>query len=333
MVNRSHKDPLEENQRLAINYLHSNQIIFEIILVIFVYTIFTINLSSISNTYGVIDGLIMLLSVLVLFVFGIIITTTAFRLRKLGEPIRSNASRLTRWLIMTWCWIPVFIAIAILAVAIGAPPMAATIILSVIIICFLITVVFVLVTIQLLWKRFTKRKRTPVRLILYSFLCIVTLLVSVFGTYTITESVPYNSTTISDSNLELGQSEVRQVGKDGQKQTTHTLFFGSTKSTSQIDAVDQITAKGSRRYQYMYCSNGSYRYYTADQFKDPTVGFTHQSPDNCAKNGEGTETTIADTPPAQTIIQQAPSYHMPTYHSTTCNAYSFTNSITCSGYY
>jgi hypothetical protein len=158
---------------------------------------------------------------------------------------------------------------------------------------------------------------------------------SLFGSYTTTEVVKYVSSPVSDSNLELGQTEIRQAGKNGEKQIKHNLLFGIPLSTSTTEPVDEIIAKGTRRYQYMYCSDGSSRYYSAEQFKDPNVGFTHQSPDYCAKNGAGTQTTIADVPPAEKIVQQVPVYRAPAYTSpsyTTCRSYSFDNSFSCTTY-
>lgn len=48
----------------------------------------------------------------------------------------------------------------------------------------------------------------------------------------------------------------------------------------------------------MYCSDGSSRYFTDEQFQDPKVGFTHASEDYCAVNGQGTMVALADVPQA-----------------------------------
>ena len=81
----------------------------------------------------------------------------------------------------------------------------------------------------------------------------------------------------------------------------------------------------------MYCSDGSYYYYTAEQFKNPEVGYTDQSPDTCAEKGAGAQTTIADVPPAEKIIQQVPTYYKsPSY--TTCRESYFGNSFSCTSY-
>lgn len=42
-----------------------------------------------------------------------------------------------------------------------------------------------------------------------------------------------------------------------------------------------------KRYQYMLCTDGSYRSYTDEQMKDPNTGLTSESEDYCKKNGQG----------------------------------------------
>ena len=45
----------------------------------------------------------------------------------------------------------------------------------------------------------------------------------------------------------------------------------------------------------MLCSDGSSRYYTDEQFKDPSTGFTSKSEDYCKKNGQGEKLQLSDT--------------------------------------
>ena len=327
----NHKDSLIKKQQVAVNRLHNTQIAIEIILILFVLTFLTINISSVWPIYGAIDFIFIGLLALSLFIMGIYLTISVFRLKKWGEPIELRITGLMNWLIMTWCWFLVVVATIVLAstIAVNAFGVVKVITISTAVFCFFVTMIVVLITTHLLWKRFHEEKRFPIRPILYSVFGLVMILVVIFGTYTTTDSIKYNSTTVSDGNLELGQSEVKQVGKDGQKQITYNLIFGFTTSTSQTDTVDQITAKGTRRYQYMYCSDGSYRYYNAEQFKDINVGFTHQSEDFCAKNSEGIETTIADTPPAKTVVQQTVVKQSPS----SFNCYSlYSGSVSCYGY-
>lgn len=124
------------------------------------------------------------------------------------------------------------------------------------------------------------------------------------------ESVPYPTQNTKDSTLELNITKQKQAGVDGKNTVTYkvskslfnVLFGGQTNrtfvSSKEVKSpVPKIIASGTKKYQYMYCSNGSYRYYTDAQFKNPSVGFTHKSPDNCAQNHEGTETQLANAPP------------------------------------
>ena len=45
------------------------------------------------------------------------------------------------------------------------------------------------------------------------------------------------------------------------------------------------------------CSDGSSRYYTNEQFKDPNTGFTSKSEDYCEKNKQGKMIGLSDTGP------------------------------------
>lgn len=45
----------------------------------------------------------------------------------------------------------------------------------------------------------------------------------------------------------------------------------------------------------MLCSDGSSRYYTDEQFKEPNTGFTSKSEDYCKANGQGEMVKLADT--------------------------------------
>ncbi len=67
-------------------------------------------------------------------------------------------------------------------------------------------------------------------------------------------------------------------------------------SQNQVEQIKEANKK-TKRWQYMYCSNGSYRYYTDEQFKNPQTGFTKNSKDYCASNGQGKMTKLADKPP------------------------------------
>lgn len=125
------------------------------------------------------------------------------------------------------------------------------------------------------------------------------------------ETLPVNFKTehIDSSEIELGEQNVAQEGKVGEETITYSVktnlfseIFGLgafdkkeiARETTEA-ATERIVHKGTRRYQYMMCSDGSYRYYTDDQFKQKYIGFTSKSEDACAKNNQGTKTHLADT--------------------------------------
>ena len=336
MAKNNRKDPLDKEERSALNQLHNAQVTIEVAVTILVLTIFTINISSAFPGYGVFDLLVMLLAGLLLFVFGIAITINILATKRSAIPLMKSMKTPKVWLGVVWG----SVIAAILLLMFNSPfkeggfEDGSIVLLALVGVVFFGAIIGLLVSIHRVWKRFTKRKRPPVRFIVYGIIVVVMIGLAAFGSYTTTEVVKYNSVATTDANLELGQTEVRQAGKDGEKHTKRNLIFGAEVSTDYSDSVDEIIANGSRRYQYMYCSDGSYRYYTAEQFKDPKVGFTHQSPDGCALNGTGTQTTIADVPPAEKIVQQAPSrsIYYPTSYTTTCNPSIYGSSITCRTY-
>lgn len=335
---KTRKDALSTDQRSLLNSVHKQQIVIEIALIVFIVSLFTLNVSSAITGYGILVFIGLAVSSLVLFVVGLVLAQSVFAMKSIGKPLSSRIGRARGWLLTTWWTTPVIIGLLVASGMLqdNALGLVALGLVALLGLFMLAAIIVSIVSVHLLWRRFNKKKRSPVRPIVYGVLAASMLLLVTLGSYTTTEVVAHNSTAITDANLELGQSEVRQAGRDGEKKIKHNLIFGFAVSTDTEDSVDEIVANGSRRYQYMHCSNGSYRYYTAEQFKDPTVGFTHQSPDYCAQNGEGTQTTIADTPPAEKIIQQVPtyypSYRAPSSYTTTCNSYSFSNSITCRTY-
>lgn len=338
MAKKANKYSLDEEQDSALDHIHDIQITIEVMLVLVALGAFTFNLGSIWPDYKVIDLLALAISCFVLLICCALLTSWGSELSKLGEPLESSVTdlNLKRWLAVTWWWLPVFILVVVaLNDAAGSiSDVAKSVTAGAVILCFFMNVIYDLVITQSLWKRFNRRERPLIRPITYSALALIMVLVAIFGSYTTTAALKYASITTSDSNLELGQSEVRQPGKNGQTQTVHNLILGFTTATTQTDPVNQITAKGTRRYQYMYCSNGSYRYYTAENFKDPNVGFTHKSLDACAISGQGTETTVADTPPARTQTTYVPSYTPPIYTPpTTTHCYTWSSSsIDCYSY-
>jgi hypothetical protein len=109
--------------------------------------------------------------------------------------------------------------------------------------------------------------------------------------------------------MELGTTKDAQNGSDGKKFTDfkvkQNLFqyiflknsFTKTELKSGVskEPTKKIVLNGTRKWQYMMCSNGSYRYFTDEQFKSKVTGFTNSSPDFCAQNNQGTKIGLADT--------------------------------------
>ena len=297
------KEHLSKEEQDVLKQLHYSQIVSEIAFTILIICFFTGNVGSAWLTFTIVHLILLILSGILLFMYGTSFSTNAYKIRRLNAGFKQQTKCLTRTLTVAWFCPLLFIFVIIIGATTNHVTSAAIISLIITII-FLISILLSLIFGQLLWKNISQSKKSYNRVIAYPSIALIMLLIFIFGSYTTTEAIEYSKTTVSDSGLELGQSEIRQIGKNGQKTITHNLIFGFTQSTSQTDPTNEISAKGTRRYQYMYCSDGSYRYYTADQFKNPNIGYTHQSPDDCAKNGNGSETTIADTPPAKTIVQQ-----------------------------
>lgn len=113
---------------------------------------------------------------------------------------------------------------------------------------------------------------------------------------------------VDDNNLELGTEEIAQAGEDGVEkiytEEKKRLITGEVIDSNIVNTeiskepIKKIIRRGTRKWQYMICSDGSYRYYTDEQFKDPRTGFTHSSEDHCAKNSQGAMIGLADFPPA-----------------------------------
>ncbi len=334
MPKTKQKNPLNDAQRYLLNQAHRAGVTIEVALIVLGLSFFTINISSVLPGYGVVVFLAMLAASLALLIFGSILTATRGAMQRSGNPLTKRTGAAKKWLITTW-----LSGLAAILLLIFASPFVdgdfyvMNLVLLLAAVTLMVTAIIgSIVSIHLIWRRFNKRKRSQIRFVAYGAIAMTTILLATLGSYSTTEVVKYNSVATTDANLELGQKEVRQVGKDGERQVKHNLIFGFETSKTESAAVDEIIANGSRRYQYMYCSDGSYRYYTAEQFKDPQVGFTHQSPDGCAQNGSGTQTTIADAPPPEKIVQQVPTYRAPSSYITTCNSYSFSNSVTCRTY-
>lgn len=145
-------------------------------------------------------------------------------------------------------------------------------------------------------------------------------------------TLPFTQQYIQDSSLELGEKQTRQPGNNGkglEKKSVIEPAFSyllgmkmSYKSSdlpteTTLQPTNEIIANGTKKYQYMLCSNGSYRYYSNDQFKDPNTGFTHKSSDACSESSNGHMTALSDSAPQQTTQQSTRTY-TPTYSPTHC---------------
>ena len=120
------------------------------------------------------------------------------------------------------------------------------------------------------------------------------------------EDISFRTEYEDDDSLELGTEEVKQAGENGLKKvyteekkkliTGTVLDSNIAKEETIKEPVKEIKKRGTRRWQYMICSDGGWMFYNDEQFKDKNVGFTHASEDVCAKNGKGTAVALADSP-------------------------------------
>ncbi len=120
------------------------------------------------------------------------------------------------------------------------------------------------------------------------------------------EPISFITEYVDTDELELGTEEVEREGEDGVKKVTYReksyLLSGKVIDSFQMDfettkePVSKLVKRGTRRWQYMICSDGGWMFYSDEQFKDKNVGFTHASEDACAKDGKGTAVALADSP-------------------------------------
>ena len=164
-------------------------------------------------------------------------------------------------------------------------------------------------------------KRHKLRTLMIIAVLMVVLFSPLFSSTAIrSEAIRYDRKQAQDATVELGDSVVRQAGSNGEnavkykvRKSLFNLIFGGGQetimSTSAKSApVQELVVTGTRKYQYMYCSNGSYRFYTDEQFKDPNTGFTQKSPDDCARNNSGTKTQLADGAPGSNKVANITPY-------------------------
>lgn len=159
-----------------------------------------------------------------------------------------------------------------------------------------------------------------ISLIFLSFIAVIVIFflpdATITEYQTVAEQVPYKTEYVDDGALDLGVEVVKQEGIDGEKSVKYKIskkiISGEEISKERVEEnttkspTPKIVLKGTRRYQYMYCSDGSYYYYKDDVFNNNSnVGYTHSSQDMCLAEGHGRMTRLADGPPTQ-----------PTYYDT-----------------
>ncbi len=154
---------------------------------------------------------------------------------------------------------------------------------------------------------------------------ILTVLIPVTEEYDEEEEIGYQTQYIKDDSMELGDTKVERAGVKGKRRhhykvTSKGLLAKSNPEKEKISSeevespVAEIIRQGTRKWQYMICSDGHYRYYTDEQFADPNVGFTHKSEDYCAANGHGSMTGLVDTLPTQNQQNDNSTYNYNTYN-------------------
>lgn len=120
------------------------------------------------------------------------------------------------------------------------------------------------------------------------------------------EAIAFDTEYIDDDGLELGIEEVEQEGEEGTERVYYKeesyLISGAMLNSFQVDSettkepTKKIVRRGTRKWQYMYCSDNTYMSYTDEQFQDKNTGFTHSSEDQCASGGHGNMVELADVP-------------------------------------
>lgn len=164
-------------------------------------------------------------------------------------------------------------------------------------------------------RHYKPSKRSVLIILTFIFLLgLVGMFVPISHTEYRYEQVFPEVVTQPDSSLELGESKIDHEGVEGEKVITlelkRSLFdlIFRKDSIRRVEVSSKVTKKpiektvleGTRKFQYMYCSDGSYRYYSDEQFKSASIGFTSKSEDGCTQNGHGKKIGLGDTPTPNT---------------------------------
>lgn len=157
-----------------------------------------------------------------------------------------------------------------------------------------------------------KKIAWPLGLVILAMFLVFSFLPVFPTTSSNSEAIPFTELKVGDSAIELGDTKVEQEGVLGAKRVTFSgskslyniVFGGGTKNKTENKSevvmkapVQKVIKTGTLKYQYMYCSNGTYRFFSDEQFKAPNTGFTSKSPDFCAQNNAGTKTKLASSAP------------------------------------
>ena len=161
------------------------------------------------------------------------------------------------------------------------------------------------------YKKFMLSKKFLVGVSCISLITFVVIL-SLPKTYEKSEFnlVSYSIQNKDENSIELGQNKTAEEGKNGIQRVkykyTQSLLgyiFSREKATKTLveskivsEPTSKIVLNGTKKWQYMMCTDGSSRYYTDEQFKDRNTGFTNASPDYCAQNNQGVKLSLADYP-------------------------------------
>lgn len=155
-----------------------------------------------------------------------------------------------------------------------------------------------------------KNKQTFGKIILATFLLgLIGGTIPFPYTYAKDDTISFGIENEKHADLELGETKILQEGRDGKKTVnieSYQSLWGRALGwqpiqQKEVDSrvtekpVNRVVVNGTKKYQYMLCSDGSYRYYTDEQFKDPQTGFTSKSEDYCKKNGQGEMIQLSDT--------------------------------------
>jgi hypothetical protein len=123
------------------------------------------------------------------------------------------------------------------------------------------------------------------------------------------KQIPFETKYSDNNQIELGNQVITMHGSKGTTVFTYDynasllgwLFDkdnqrskGKILSKVVVEPMTQEVQRGTLKYQYMWCTNGTSRSYTDEQFADPLIGFTSSSPDDCSLNGQGRKEKIAN---------------------------------------